>query len=270
MADRLPSLEWLLENGADPEQLAAWPPARAIVIAGFVGEREYVTRLKKAGARMDGFAGAALGDRKLVEKALKQPEFAKARDHGGLTALQCAAASRMAGTFEIARLLVDAGADLFAKTKSWNHDIDAVYLAASSKNHAIFELLLDHGADPTEALTPAIWNGNEDLAELTIARGADPNRAVAERQPLLNNLIRWGQMRQAFWLLAHGADPNLPDDRGWTAVHQAASRGNERMMRALLESGGDTSHRNNEGNTPADIARSMRREKLSAMIAGAA
>src|SRR4051812_48917956 len=32
--ERLACLEWLLQHGADPEQLGAWPAARAIVIAG--------------------------------------------------------------------------------------------------------------------------------------------------------------------------------------------------------------------------------------------
>src|SRR5579864_5315072 len=67
---RLACLEWLLKNGADPEQLGAWPPARAIIVAAFVGAPAYVKLLRKGGAKIDGFAGAALGDRKLVEKAL--------------------------------------------------------------------------------------------------------------------------------------------------------------------------------------------------------
>jgi hypothetical protein len=52
--------------------------------------------LRKHGAKMDGFAGAALGDRKLVEKALAaDPGFARTRDAGTLTALHCAAGSRL-------------------------------------------------------------------------------------------------------------------------------------------------------------------------------
>jgi hypothetical protein len=64
---RLACLEWLLANGADPEQLGAWPSARAIIVAAFVGSPEYVKALRKGGAKMDGFTAAALGDRKLVE-----------------------------------------------------------------------------------------------------------------------------------------------------------------------------------------------------------
>jgi len=267
--ERLKCLDWLLDHGADPEQLGAWPPARAIIIAAFVGEPEYVKRLQKAGANVDGFAGAALGDRKLVEKTLAtHPDFANTRDSGGLTALQCAAGSRYPGAklFEIARLLLDAGADLRARTKSWNHEMDAVYFAASAKNKDIFELLLDRGADPTEALVPGLWNARLDFAELALAHGAIADGALSNGKPLLNDLIRWGQIQPMLWLLAQGASPNVPDDEGWTAVHQAASRGNERMLRAVLDAGGDLNRRDRQGRTPLDVAAMSGRKKLIPML----
>src|SRR5262249_13836016 len=161
----------------------------------FVGRPEYVNRLKH---KNDPYAAAALGEVMAVAATLQRNGgFALERDTGGLTALQCACGSRMPGSrfgsrLGVARLLIDAGADIRAKTKSWSHDIDAVYLAASAKSFPLFELLLDRGADPTAALTPALWNGTEEMAALAMSRGAVPDDAVAERQPLLNNLIRWG------------------------------------------------------------------------------
>ncbi|MGH9659521.1 MAG: ankyrin repeat domain-containing protein, partial [Bryobacteraceae bacterium] len=97
-----------------------------------------------------------------------------------------------------------------------------------------------------------------------LAHGAVPDGAVADNQPLLNNLIRWGRFSQALWLLSRGASPNIPDERGWTAVHQAASRGNERMLRALLDAGGDRTRRDKEGCVPRDRAH---RDGLLAMLA---
>src|SRR6185369_7116989 len=111
----------------------------------------------------------------------------------------------------------------------------------------LFNLLLERGADATGALAHAVWASAFDLAESAIAHGAAIDLAVAEGQPLLNNLIRWGQFTPALWLLERKASPNVPDARGWTAVHQAASRGNERMLRAVLDAGGDRTMRNLEG-----------------------
>jgi len=271
--ERLQCLEWLLEHGADPELTGAWPAARAIIIAAFVGEPEYVKRLRRAGAHIDGFAGAALGDCRLVERTLRErPGFARERDHGGLTALQCAAGSRMpkARIVDAARLLLDAGAEVNARTRSFAHAVDAPYFAAGANNRAMFELLLERGADPTEALSHAVWGKHFELADLALARGGDADRATANGKPLLNDLIRWGQIPQMMWLLERRASPNVPDGEGWTAVHQAASRGNARMLRAVLDAGGDLTRRDHRRLKPLDVARRTKRQKLVGMLTPAA
>lgn len=132
----------------------------------------------------------------------------------------------------------------------------------------MFRLLLEAGADPHAALARAAGNGNEPFCEIALAHGAIPDRATAGGQPLLNHLIRWGRIDSAVWLLDRGASPNIADDRGWTAIHQAASRGNERIMRAVLASGGDRKIRDCAGMTPADIAQVMRRPTMKAQLAG--
>ena len=167
-AGRLASLEWLLEHGADPELRGAWPSARAIVIAGFAG----------------------------------------ARDTGGLTALHCAAGSRVPGAerHAIARMLLDAGAEVPATVHSWNHDVDAIYFAAGTKDHAVFDLLMERGADATGGLCCALWAGAYDLAESAPVHGAQADRATSNGRPLLNDLIRWGQFKPAYWLLGRARD----------------------------------------------------------------
>jgi ankyrin repeat protein len=109
-----------------------------------------------------------------------------------------------------------------------------------------------------------VWGGAYELAESALAHGAIADRATANGKPLLNDVIRWGQIPQTTWLLERGASPNIPDERGWTAVHQAASRGNLRMMRAVLDAGGDPQRRDKEGHTPRDVKLS---DKLAAMLA---
>ena len=264
--ERLVCLEWLLANGADAEQTGAWPPARAIIVAAFMGEPEFVKRLRGA-SKIDGFAGAAMGDRKLVEKALQaNSDLARERDHGGLTALQCACGGRMPrGEYRaIAALLMDAGADPRARTKSWAHELDASYYANGSKDPELFELVLKGGCEPQEALGHAVWGKHFALAEIALRYGASVDEAIHEGKPLLNNLIRWGQMQQALWLIERGASPNVADCEGWTAVHQAASRGNARMFDAVLKAGGDTGRRDKQGRRPLDLANA----KLQALAAG--
>jgi hypothetical protein len=268
---RLRCLEWLLAHGADPELPGGWPLARAIVIAGFTGQPEYVEVLRRAVA-MDGFAAAALGDVAGVKRALRRDAgFARARDLGGLTALHCAAGSRMPGreeaAAEIAGLLIDAGADPRARVQASGHELDATYFAAGAGRSAVYVEILERGGDPTEALSHAVRANRFDLAEIALRHGGKPDRATANNRPLLNDLIRWGRMDGTKWLLAHGASANVPDRAGWTAVHQAASRGNARMLQAALRAGGDPARKDKRGHTPLDVARIMRREKLLALLA---
>jgi ankyrin repeat protein len=265
----LDCLAWLLEHGADPELPAAWPPMPGLIVAAFWGSRAYVDALIEGGAKRDAFAACALGDLAAVKKAIgRDAAFANARAAGGLTALQCCAGSKLDGRrLECASVLLDAGADPNARTKSWSHEIDVAYLACSAGNRAMLELLLERGADATAALPSAAWRKTMELAELCLERGAVIDAAAHEEKPLLNQLVRWGQVKPALWLLERGASPNLPDDRGWTALHQAASRGNERMLRACLEHDGNRGALDRDGRSPIKIALLARKPRMVEILA---
>ncbi len=259
---RVTCLKWMLAHGADPELTGAWPLMRALIVAAFTGERDYVTTLIEGGARLDFFGDAALGNPRKIKAGLaRDPDLAQARDSGGVTALHCCAGSRLgrtdrktaSGLLEVARLLVDAGANVNETVRSWGHDVDVMYFAIGQADTEMVTFLLDSGADATAALPAAAWRADFDLCNLLLARGARIDEATDGGRPILNELIRWGQFKPAMWLLAKGASPNVPDGRGWTAVHQAASRGNVRMLSAVLEAGGDRNRPDTEGRTPADI-----------------
>lgn len=270
--ERLACVEWLLANGADPEQLGAWPPARVLLIAAFTGVREYVDVILRSGrAKQDLFTHVALGKLKEFRKELAmRDDAAQRRDQGVLTALQCAAGSRMGhgdartkkALYTITEELLGHGADPNVLTRSWGNEVDAAYFAASAGNLDIFRLLLDAGADPNRALPSTLWRSDMVFAEIALARGAEPDKSIQDGRPVLNELIRWGRVDSALWLLDHHASPNIPDARGWTAMHQAVSRGNDRLVRALLEKGADLSAKDANGATPYDLAQAMRRAKV--------
>jgi ankyrin repeat protein len=244
---RIACLSWMLAHGADPELTGAWPPARALIVAAFAGQPAFVNALVDGGAAVTPFVAATLGDARRIRRELaRDPAAARARDDGGLTMLQCAAGSRMwIGNRAVERSLLaivarlhEHGADPLAKTKSWDHDIDALYLAVASGHQGIYDWLLAHGADPDEALAACLWRHRYGWAEAALARGAQPDRVRDGDHPLLNNLVRWGQVEAALWLLARGASPNLPDARGVTAAHRAVSRRNRRLLEAIVAAGG--------------------------------
>jgi len=274
--ERLACLRWLLAHGADPELPGAWPPARALLVAAFAGEPAHVALLRERGAKVDFFVRCALGELPQVKKELlRSPALARERDGGTLTALHCVAASRLGHAdpktarklLAIAEWLLDAGADPNATAQSWSHEVDASYFACGSAQPEMLDLLLARGADATAALPSAAWRKTMELAEICLAHGAKVDAAHAEGRPLLNELVRWGQVTPALWLLEKGADPNLPDARGWTAVHQAASRGNERMMRAILAAGGDRTKLDLQGLPPWKVAMLARKPKMMELLA---
>jgi ankyrin repeat protein len=229
-AARAKCLERLLDAGADPELRSGWPPTTALLVSALGGRRELVELLIARGAKVDVFAQAALGRLAALKKALERdPALARARDASGLTLLHYVAASRMG--------------DADAKV--------AAALLAEAK------LLLDAGADATSAFVTAMWNTGDafaDFGELALAHGAKPDAAVHEGKPLLNQLVRWGRFRQATFLLERGADPNLPDSRGWTATHQAASRGNANFWKTIVSRRGDVDRPDRGGVTPRLVA----------------
>lgn len=274
-AARLACLKWLLAHGADPELTGAWPSARAIIVAATVGEPKYVEALRTARAVVDGFVSAALGDVDAVTRALKRdPEFSAARDPGGWTALHAVAGSRLGKhdpalarrLITIAGRLLDAGADPRAPLRSWGHDVDPSYLAVSARQGDLVELLLTRGADACSALVAAVWRKDYELAEVALAHGAVIDDARDGGRPLLNEMVRWGQVSQALWLLERSASPNVANADGWTAMHQAASRGNEQMARALLAAGGDPLKPDAAGQTPVDIAQRGKKQKIVAVF----
>ncbi len=177
-----------------------------------------------------------------------------------------ASGARRDGFTAAARILLDAGADPRALTRSYASDIDAAHLAVSSGNLPLYELLMDRGADATASLSPAVWRCNWPMAEAALSRGAKPERAESGDRPLLGDLVRWGQFEAALWLLPRQRDLNIADKRGWTALHQAASRGNLRVVQALIAAGADLSRRDAKGATPLDIARAGRKPKIVAAL----
>jgi ankyrin repeat protein len=276
---RVACLKWMLEHGADAEQLGAWPQARALVVAAFCGDPAYVAALRDAGARIDVFTASALGDAPRVKKLLaKDSALATARDGGSLTALQCSAGSRMGagkprtakGLLECARALIAAGADVNALTESWGHSVSVAYFAIRSGRIDLLTLLLDHGLDPTAAISTAAWEGRGDILDLLIARGADLTRASDGTRPVLNELVRWGQFSLARLYLSKGGSVHQPDDRGWTSMHQAVSRGNLKILEDLLAAGGDAKRADHDGRTPRGMAKKSGRADLLQAIDRAA
>lgn len=88
--------------------------------------------------------GADNGDIKDVQIALKKDVNLEVRDDQGWTALQLAC---YRGHYDIAKLLIDSGADMESRTGHAATQHTSLMTALNYGRHDVFQLLLENGAD---------------------------------------------------------------------------------------------------------------------------
>jgi ankyrin repeat protein len=148
------------------------------IMAAFYRGDEQAARGLAAGAELDVFEAASLGDVNGLRELLEaEPGLATARSDDDFTALHYAA---FFDGPEAARLLLECGADVnaFADNELGVHPLNS---AAAAGRTDVARVLLEHGADPTaptrRGFTPldaAEENGNKELAELLGALDVAP------------------------------------------------------------------------------------------------
>jgi ankyrin repeat protein len=220
-----------------------------------------------------------------------------ATDPDGTTALVIAIIN---AHYDLAALLIDRGANPNLGDSS---GMAALYAAVDMQNQApminrplakpsgklramdVIARLLDHRADPNQALkTPLLMRQHEfgdgslgdgatplmragkaadaALIQLLLEKGADPNRAMKNGTTALmataGRVARGaGQPERTIAavkvLLDRGADVNAATPDGSTALHQAVGRGDD-IVKLLVERGAKLDAKDKFGRTPLDIA----------------
>ncbi len=208
------------------------------------------------------FDAIAAGDLESVRRLVDaNPEWAAARDDQGVSA---ALQARYRGRTDIADVLVAAG-----------HALDVFDAAAAGRTGEVSRLLDDdprlmaaHSGDGFTALHFAAFFDRPAVARLLLERGADPD-AVAANPMRVRPLHSATAVRAAaivHLLLEHGADVNATQHGEWTPLMAAAANGDLDSVRALLARGADTSARNAEGKTAADLARDRGQAAAAALL----
>jgi ankyrin repeat protein len=188
----------LIEAKADPN-LALTSGETPLMVASRTGNAAVVTLLLRAGAKVD-------------VKATR-----------GQTALMWAVAQRH---HAVTKLLIDAGADIHARSSVWN-----LVMAVSPHGMLEYNRTIPHGDD--SALMFAARNGDLESAKLLVAAGANPKDKEASGVTAVAMAAHAGYTEIVEFLLDKGADPN-GSEGGFTALHAAIMRRDERMARALL------------------------------------
>lgn len=246
----------LLEQGADPHVVLA-NGETALQNAAFNQDRELADALVARGVQMDIFATAGLGDAEQVQAFLREkPELVHARDATGATPLH------WAGSAEVARVLVDAGADIEA-TDNQYHNTPVEY---ASHHRDVVQLLISKGA--IVRFHMACYIGDVETARRLLQD--DPSLAVTPQgdcRPYGDSLplsiaSGMGEREMVAFLLDFGVDVNAPDESsaGATALHTAALHGHYEVIDLLLQRGANISAKTTKGATPLSFALRGKRE----------
>ena len=251
---------------------------------------EGLTANAKGPETLDIHQAAASGDVERVRSALAaDPAAHTLRNASGRLPLHLAAlAGRLPqpGHLQTVQVLLDAGADPNALSPDdYLGDGSALLFAAysSSRNTEIVRLLLQRGADPSQAnsrgLTPlaiASREGAREICDILLEHGAEMDihclaalGLVREMRKLLRqdpDLVKARDPHQgapplyfAAWrdrkdaaalLLEFEADIAGHDASGNPPVHAAAAAGAKRTLEYLIEQGADVNARNHEKQTP--------------------
>jgi ankyrin repeat protein len=119
------------------------------------------------------------------------------------------------------------------------------------------KLLLDHGADPTDALAPAVTFGYPEIVKALIAAGASAKGTESSGINLLHWAVITNHPEVIPALVEAGVPVNATDNFGYTPLMYAATIdfGNPGAIAALLKAGADPKVRNDEGRTALEQAR---------------
>ena len=264
----------LIAGGADVNRLGAADGTSALLIASINGHFDLALRLLELGA--DPTLASDAGATPLYG-ALNMHWAPKARHPQPTDYLQ-----QSTSYLELMRVLIDAGADVNARlTRSlwyttYNRDLLGVDRAGATPfwraAHALdidaMRLLAAHGADPhlptikvpsrrrpldpdPSGLPPTPYGG-PGVPPLLAASGVGYGQGFAGNS---HRHVPAGWLPAVRYLIEEvGADVHARDHNGYNAVHHAASRGDNALIRYLVDRGVDVTQVSRMGQTTVDMA----------------
>lgn len=130
------------------------------------------------------------------------------------------------------------------------------------------ELVNAYSEDGFQPLGLSCFFGHFDCAEYLVMAGAPVNARShngLEAAPI-QSAAAGGQHKIVKMLLEHGGDPNIREQGGFTPLHAAAQNGDEEMIRTLLYGGADLTIKSKDDRTALDLAIEAGHEKAALIL----
>jgi ankyrin repeat protein len=205
-------------------------------------------------------------DRARVDKLLRRhPSLVSSRNARGISPLMF---SLYCGHPEISARLLAMGMSLDLHEAAASGRAERV----EELVHADSSLVNTFSPDGFTPLGLSAFFGHQDIVEFLLTAGADPN--LPARNPMhvmpLHSAAAHARPTVAFaiarQLLLHGARCDVPQEGGWTALHQAAAAGNSELVNLLLDCGADREARSVDGKSPLDMAIEKKHHQVAEVL----
>lgn len=215
--------------------------ATALWIASVNGSAAMVERLLAAGANPNLalvagetalMAAARSGNARIAERLLAKGADPNAHGARRQTALMWAVSDHHP---DVVKVLLAHGANVHARTETWSQ-----VMAVPPHGMLEYNRAIPHGNNT--ALLFAARAGDLESARLLVAAGANVNDQDASGVSATAMAAHAGYREVVEFLLERGANPNA-DGAGFTALHAAIMRRDEKMAAALLTHGADANRR---------------------------
>jgi len=117
------------------------------------------------------------------------------------------------------------------------------------------------------ALAISSFNGNKEIVDMLLQKGADPNVYDDMGIPPILGAARQNHADIIEMLLKNKAEVNIKNKSGEeTALHYAAEYNSADAAKILLANGADKTAKNTSGNTPLDIAKNKKSDKVIELL----
>lgn len=263
-AGRWDTVRFLIEAGADPNTPGRYRHetivlAKPYCIAVAKKRVEIAEYLIQHGTEIDIYTAAYLGQMATVERWLaERPELLNQYQPEDaiwqVTALHHALAGMQ---LPVAAYLVESGAQV-SEHASLLFDI-----ACRRARMDLIEVLVNGGAEPKQAdAFSVVRSSTPEIIDYFFTRGCSP-------EGIMPYVCRGDKGEHPDWVTAlvrYGADVNETDDKGRTALHNAARAGFTRVIDVLVASGADVNARMKSGETPLGLAVRKKRHAAAELL----